>query len=102
MKSIEIARIVLSKNETIPFGIFGLIGKSEYFPPRLFLNEFFMKGYDPCDQDQRMGTWDAFELDIEEYDAVRQWWISNHPRATRNLPDVNCWSDWVQEIVESI
>lgn len=102
MKSVEIACKVLSKNETVQFGIFGLIGRSEYFPPRLFLNEFLMMGNDPCDQDQRMEQWNAFELNFEEYETVRQWWLSEHPRAIKELPGVSCWADWVHEIIESI
>jgi hypothetical protein len=102
MTSVEIACRVLSQNETVQFGIFGLIGKSEYFPPFQFLNEFFMKGHDPCDQDQRMPKWNAFELNSEEYETVRRWWVSDHPSAIKELPDVSCWADWVHEILESI
>jgi hypothetical protein len=102
MTSVEIACRVLSQNETVQFGIFGLIGKSEYFPPLRFLNEFFMKGHDPCDQDQRMSKWNSFELNSEEYETVRRWWVSDHPRAIKELSDVNCWADWVHEILESI
>ena len=101
MKSLEIARNVLSQNEKVQFGIFGLIGQSEYFPPHSFLNEFFMIGYDPCDQDQRMAKWDAFELNFEEYEMIRQWWLSDHPAAIKTLADVNSWADWIQEIIES-
>jgi len=96
---IESAKDVLTRNKNVLYGIFGHIRSSGYFPPREFLNEFLQGGNDPCDQDQRMGTWIPFELSNVDYQAVKQWWTANHPGAVESHLGAKYWSDWVQEIL---
>src|SRR5262249_7930489 len=73
--AVDAAKQVLSADEAVLYGIFGIIGNSGYFPPREFLNEFLMVGSDPCDQDGRMGRWKPFALSPGEYDEVKAWWV---------------------------
>ena len=94
------AKRVLEANEAVRFGIFGIISGSGYFPPRAFLNEFLGLGSDPCDQDQRMGTWAPISLSPEEYHDVLSWWVSRHPGAVEDSFGVERWGDWVQEILD--
>jgi hypothetical protein len=54
MAYLQLAKNVLLENATVLYGVFGVIEESGYFPPREFLNEFFMIGHDPCDQDRRL------------------------------------------------
>ena len=51
MDNIDHAKRVLEDNTNVLYGIFGIISGSGCFPPLLFLNEFFLAGSDPCDQD---------------------------------------------------
>src|ERR1035437_3982398 len=75
---VDAAKRVLADDEAVLFGIFGVIGTSGYFPPSAFLNEFFMHGNDPCDQDGRMKEWTPFTLSPEEYREVFSWWVLSH------------------------
>lgn len=93
------AKRILEANEVVRFGIFGEVAGSGYFPPRPFLNEFLMLGHDPCDQDQRMGTWTPTELSPEEYRDVLSWWVSRHADAVEDSLGVERWGDWVQQIL---
>ena len=97
--SIEAAKQVLAADEAVLYGIFGPIGSSGYFPPRPFLNEFLMRGSDPCDQDGRMPRWHPFTLSPDEYLAVKTWWQVGHPGAVEADLGTGCWDDWVQEIL---
>ncbi|ODA30518.1 hypothetical protein A6X21_05665 [Planctopirus hydrillae] len=93
------AKKVLEADEAVLYGIFGVIGGSGYFPPRAFLNEFFLVGSDPCDQDRRMGCWQPFTLSDDEYHEVKAWWAASHPGVVASDLGVDCWSDWVQVIL---
>lgn len=97
--TIETAMRVLKADEEVLYGIFGIIGTSAYFPPRDFLNEFFMVGSDPCDQDGRMSLWEPFALTPVEYDEVKAWWVTDHPGTVESDLGVGCWRDWVQVIL---
>lgn len=92
-----LAKQVLSDNTKVLYGIFGVIQTSGYFQPRTFLNDFFLGGNDPCDQDGRMGSWEPFELTINEYSSVLRWWQSNYPASVEDELDVESWNDWVLE-----
>jgi hypothetical protein len=93
------AKRVLEVNEAVLYGVFGMIRGSGYFPPRMFLNEFLMSGNDPCDQDQRMGTWMPIELSADDYREVLSWWVGRHPDAVEDRLGAECWNDWVHEIL---
>ncbi|QDV31603.1 hypothetical protein Spb1_35480 [Planctopirus ephydatiae] len=98
-EAILTAKQVLEADEAVRYGIFGVIGGSGYFPPRDFLNEFFLVGSDPCDQDGRMGRWQPFTLSDDEYHEVKAWWAASHPGVVASDLGVDCWSDWVQVIL---
>jgi hypothetical protein len=98
-EAVDAAKRVLTSNEKVLYGIFGLIGGSGYFPPHEFLNEFLMLGSDPCDQDARMGHWQTFALSSDEYEEVKMWWISGHPGTMVSHLGVGCWNDWIQTIL---
>jgi hypothetical protein len=98
--SVEIAKQVLTANEAVLYGIFGVIGGSGRFPPRAFLNEFLAWGSDPCDQDGRMAPWKPFALSADEYRAVFAWWVAEHPGAVEDDLGAECWADWVQRVRE--
>lgn len=97
--AVETAKRVLEADESVLYGIFGVIGGSGYFPPRDFLNEFLLVGNDPCDQDGRTGGWQPFMLAPAEYDEVKTWWAAGHPGAIVSDLGVGCWNDWVQVIL---
>lgn len=97
---IERAKKLLTENTKILYGIFGVVECSPFFPPCDFLNEFFQKGSDPCDQDSRMGNWEPFELNTQEYEALASWWLKNHPNSTINALGVKNWEDWQIIIIE--
>ncbi|MHB1557686.1 MAG: hypothetical protein ACYC61_09420 [Isosphaeraceae bacterium] len=96
----ESAKRVLEANERVRYGIFGHIGFSGYFPPRCFLNEFFMQGHDPCDEDRRMPPWPPFSLDGEEYDDLKAWWLASHPGDVEDDLGVATWDEWVDQILD--
>lgn len=100
MDNIDNARRVLEENTKVLYGIFGIIDFSGYFPPLPFLNEFFIAGSDPCDQDGRMSCWRPFTLTISEYEEVKAWWVSSRPGTVESPLNSECWSDWIQEILE--
>jgi hypothetical protein len=93
------AKQVLAANEEVLFGVFGVIGRSKAFPPREFLNEFFARGNDPCDQDGRMGEWHPFTVSQQEYLDVKDWWIAAHPGVVADDLGAANWDDWIQEIL---
>lgn len=97
--ALELAKRVLAADEAGLYGIFGVIGTSGYFPPRPFLNEFLKWGSDPCDQDGRIDPWPPFTLTPDEYYAVLSWWTAGHVGAVEDALGVDCWNDWVQEIL---
>ena len=99
ISSLEVAKKVLSENTEVPYGIFGRISCSGYFPPRDLLNEFLIHGSDPCDQDGRMDRWTPFLLSTEDYFILKKWWITNHPDTVEDSLGVDCWNDWVLEIL---
>jgi hypothetical protein len=101
MASPALAKRILADNSVVLFGIFGMVETSGFFPPREFLNEFLMVGYDPCDQDGRMASWVPFELSIEGYQLVKDWWIEKHPGTVEDSLSANSWNDWVQCILDS-
>ena len=96
---LDAAKEVLAADEAVLYGIFGQIGSSGYFPPLPFLNEFLMRGHDPCDQDGRMPAWKPFALVPEEYTDLKGWWASRHPGTAENGLGVDSWGDWVQEML---
>ena len=97
---LESAKQLLAANETVQYGIFGVIGSSGVFPPQEFLNEFLAQGNDPCDQDGRMSRWKPFNLSPEEYNQLLEWWLEDHPNAVKDRLGAECWDDWVQEVVD--
>jgi hypothetical protein len=99
MSNVDEAKRILRTNSRILFGIFGTVESSGYFPPLNFLNEFFLEGSDPCDQDGRMFKWKPFKLTPDEYVATKDWWIDSHPDAIEDSLGETCWSDWVQRII---
>jgi hypothetical protein len=99
-EAVAAAKRILSADEAVLYGIYGVIGKSRFFPPRAFLNEFLMGGCDPCDQDGRMGRWQPLSLSPAEYEALKAWWVANHPGAVEESLGVDRWDDWVQEILD--
>lgn len=100
MKS-KLAIEILKENSKVLYGIFGEVESSNYFPPRVFLNEFLMQGNDPCDQDGRMDNWQPFEVSDDEYISVLNWWIENKS-SNAKVEDlgVNNWNDWAVELIE--
>jgi hypothetical protein len=97
--SVELAKRVLAENEMVPYGIFGVVGVSGVFPPMDFLNEFLALGRDPCDQDGRQKACTPFALSDQDYDEVKAWWSAGHVGAIEDALGVDCWDDWVQEIL---
>lgn len=100
MDNINNAKRVLDENSKVLYGIFGIIDSSGYFPPLPFLNEFLIAGNDPCDQDGRMDRWHPFALTISEYEEVKAWWFASRPGTVESTLGSDCWSDWVQELLE--
>ncbi len=98
--SLEAAKQVLAADEEVLYGIFGMIGVSGLFPPRTFLNEFLMRGSDPCDQDGRMSDWQPFTVSPEEYHELKSWWVAHHAGAVEDRFGVECWDHWVQEVLD--
>lgn len=98
--SLDTAKQVLAANEAVLYGIFGVVGASGYFPPLRFLNEFLVRGQDPCDQDGRMPAWQPLTLGPEEYGDLQAWWVAGHPGATEDNLGVDSWDEWVQEIID--
>ena len=97
--SIKDAKLVMTENASVMYGIFGIVESSGIFPPRDFLNEFFQAGQDSCDQDGRMAQWVPFSLGAEDYLSIKEWWIAMHPGTQENRLGADCWDDWVQEIL---
>lgn len=100
MNNIDNAKRILDENAKVLYGIFGMIEGSGYFPPLPFLNDFFMAGHDPCDQDGRMAAWRPFALTLAEYDVVKAWWIACFPGTVESSLGCECWNDWQQKILE--
>lgn len=98
--SIERAKNILSQNTMVLYGIFGIVDASDYFPTKNLLNQFFELGYDPCDQDGQMGTWDPFELTEKEFEIIVAWWLQDHPNARIDSLGAKVWSEWSYEIIE--
>jgi hypothetical protein len=97
--SLDIAKQVLAANEAVLYGAFGAVAASVSFPPRGFLNEFFMRGYDPCDQDGRMSPWRPFTVSDEEYRELKAWWLAGHAGAVEDDLGAKCWNDWLQGVI---
>lgn len=97
--SVKAAKMVLTANTAVLYGIFGMIESSGFFPPREFLNQFLQSGHDPCDQDRRMDSWSPFALSPQEYLEVKEWWQIAHAGANEDSLGADCWDDWVQEIL---
>jgi hypothetical protein len=100
MSKVVLAKDVLDRNSKVLFGIFGAIQNSGHFPPLEFLNEFFMKGNDPCDQDGRMASWPPFNLTSSEYAEVKNWWLINHPGTLETDLESSTWTEWCCKILE--
>lgn len=100
--ALESAKLVLAANEAVQFGIFGVVGSSDVFPPREFLNQFFAVGGDPCDQDGRMFIWEPFSLSATEYAALLDWWLMKHSAVTENRLDADCWDSWIQNLFDRL
>jgi hypothetical protein len=101
MQKIDFAINLLRENEATLFGIFGVVASSSVFPSRPFLNEFFMLGRDPCDQDGRMSPWVPFALSKDEFELVKANWIQEHPGAKEDALGAADWNDWIQAILNS-
>lgn len=99
---IEKAKDILAENSKVLYGIFGVIKGSGLFPPRVFLNEFLKAGSDPCDQDGRMENWVPFELTVEEYLEIKEWWLLLYPNTIEDALEQTSWLDWSVEIIERI
>ena len=99
-EALEAAKRVLAANEAVRFGIFGVVGSSGVFPPRVFVNQFLARGSDPCDQDGRMGRWVPFAVPPDAYQPLLAWWTAGHPGAVEDGMGAACWDDWVQELLE--
>jgi len=97
---LKLAKTLLEEDTAVLYGIFGIIQNSGYFPPRDFLNEFFAGGCDPCDQDGYMQSWRPFCLSREDYEALKTWWIDQHPNTVEDALGVEDWDEWVQKILE--
>jgi hypothetical protein len=98
--AVQFAKQILAANEEVLFGIFGQIGRSRYFPPQEYLNEFFKQGSDPCDQDSRMGQWRPFVLSMTEFEDVFSWWAERHPGTVVTDLDTSSWHNWIQVILQ--
>lgn len=99
MNQLELAKHVIEGSVNVMFGTFGAIDSSAYFPPRTFLNEFLRSGSDPADQDGRMKDWIPFELNEENYERIKEWWIGDHPDSKEDYLGMNCWNDWIVEVI---
>ena len=97
--ALDTAKHVLAANEAVLYGIFGVIGSSGYFPPQRFLNEFLLRGSDPCDQDRRMPPWRPFAIGSEDYRDLKAWWVAGHAGTIEDGLGVDSWDEWVQEIL---
>lgn len=97
--SFHAAKQVLTTNEAVLYGIFGVVSSSGIFPPQKFLNEFLMQGHDPCDQDRRMFSWQPFAMSAEEYRELKEWWVAGHVGTVEDDLAVDSFNDWVQEIL---
>jgi hypothetical protein len=97
--SVKLAKEVLTTNSKVLYGIFGQIESSGYFPPVSFLNEFFMLGSGPCDQDERMNSWTPFALSADDYGVIKYWWIEHHPGAIEDDLGEKRWNDWIVKIL---
>lgn len=75
------------------------IASSDYFPPRLFLNEFLMKGCHDWDQDRITEDWTPFVLSPDEYDEVKTWWLAKNPRSVESDFGAGGWDHWIQVIL---
>ncbi len=100
MNNIEKVKNILEENTKVLYGIFGIIYDSGYFPPIKILNEFLMKGYDPCDQDGRMEKWTPLELNETEYKEIKKWWFNKYENTIEYDFGKNSWDEWIQEILE--
>ena len=99
LSGVEDAKRVLTDDEAVLYGIFGMIGHSGYFPTRELLNEFLMAGNDPCDQDGRMDSWLPFALQPDAYEEVKEWWIANHPGTVVSDLGQMSWDEWIEVIL---
>lgn len=97
--ALEVAKQVLAANERVLYGIFGVVGSSGLFPPQALLNEFLMRGHDPCDQDRRMAAWKPFTVSAEEYRELKAWWVAGHANAVEDALGVDGWDEWVQQML---
>jgi hypothetical protein len=98
--SLENAKLVLTQNREVLYGIFGQVSTSDLFPPRDILNEFLIRGHDPCDQDGRMKNWRPFKITENEYDEILKWWLKDYPNSVVDDLGANCWDDWAYEMLE--
>jgi len=98
--SVELAKKILVENTNVLYGIFGVVESSGYFPPQNFLNQFLVVGSDPCDQDGRMDSWRPFELNKDEYEIIKEWWLACHSGSVVDDLGEKNWDAWVVEIIE--
>jgi hypothetical protein len=92
--SVDIAKKVLTTSL-----YFRDIASSGYFPPRLFLNEFLMKGCHDWDQDRMTTDWTPFVLSPDEYHDVKTWWFADNPRSVESDFGAGGWDHWLHVIL---
>ncbi len=91
---------ILSENSKVPYGIFGVIESTRYFPPRELLNQFLYKGYDPCVQYGKMNNWKPTVLNENQYSSIVEWWKIEHSNIKVDFLDKTDWNEWTNAILE--
>ncbi len=101
-KEIEVTKVkkILSENLKVPYGIFGVIESTRYFPPRELLNQFLYKGYDPCVQYGKMNNWKPTVLNENQYSSIVEWWQIEHSNIKVDSLDKTNWNEWTNAILE--
>jgi hypothetical protein len=97
---VDEAKRILIENSKVLYGIFGIVKGSGYFPPNEFLNQFLLKGSDPCDQDGRMKDWKPFALSSDNYLLVKEWWVRENPGTVEDSLGADDWMEWTLKILE--
>ncbi|MCM8528162.1 MAG: hypothetical protein NE327_16690 [Lentisphaeraceae bacterium] len=94
------AKELLSENHEVLYGAFSTV--SNIFPTFEILNDFFRQGKDSCDQDERMKEWKPFELNLENYLKIVNWWKEKYPQTIVDSLGTDNWEDWFVELQEKL